>query len=288
MLEMVEHQIRVAADPQVALIGQAERSGGTGRHRHGNFIKRVLAIDFRQSDLAFDRIGQFLETFLPHVGTHQQLQDFRITPEATAIGMIGRQKNLPRILDQQQQFESASPLDGVDQIAGSVRVRDNPASGLVFHVEIAPFPSGQLVQQMLPGPVSGNRDSVPEQNGAGVRRNVGMSVEVVGQLDRLRTHRIPAVPAVGVVLRVGNMSALSFQVLQGLHRRRDVSGGAQVIAVQVHRMRQPQVIANSGQLRDDAAGRQLAVAFDGRRQLFGVLAPLPGGDTARINRFNSV
>ena len=48
----VNHDIRVTTDAQVALLRKAKSSRGTGRHRNRDFVQRVLAIDFRQRDLA--------------------------------------------------------------------------------------------------------------------------------------------------------------------------------------------------------------------------------------------
>ena len=79
---------------------------------------------------------------------------------------------------------------------------------------------------------------------------------------RLRPHRAPVVAAVGVELQVRHVGPMAFQHLHRLERGRDVAGRAEVVAVQVQRMRQPQVVDDLRQAGDDLRRRQLAVAFD--------------------------
>ena len=77
-------------------------------------------------------------------------------------------------------------------------------------------------------------------------------------------------------------------MLQRVERRGNVSRRTEIVAVQMHRVRQAELVANPSQLRHDRAGRQSAVAFDRRRQLLGVLAPLPRRHAARIDRLDAV
>ncbi len=82
--------------------------------------------------------------------------------------MIGRQEDAPRIVDQQQQFQADRPLHRIDEVAPFIGVRDDAAAGLVFDVEVAPLTAGELIEQMLPGSVGGDRDGVAEEDRAGV------------------------------------------------------------------------------------------------------------------------
>ena len=82
--------------------------------------------------------------------------------------MIGRQEYTPGIINQQEQLESGRPLNGVHQIAFLVDIRNNPAPGLVLDVEIPPLVSAELIKQMLPRTVGGDRDRVAKQHRAGV------------------------------------------------------------------------------------------------------------------------
>ena len=204
-----------------------------------------------------DNRAEFLHAFLAEIGTHQQLDDLRIPPEAGAVGMVGRQEDPPRIIDQQQQFQTDRPLHGVDQIAGAIRIRHDAAAGFVLDIQIAPFAAGELVEQVLPRTVGGDRDRVAKQHGTGVGRHVRMRVEVLGDFGRRRAHRVPVVAAVGVVLRMGDVGPTAFQMLHRLERGADVARCAKIVAVQMHRMRQAEFIADLRELRDDRAGREL-------------------------------
>ena len=78
----------------------------------------------REND-AVARLGrQLRDLLLAELDVHQQAHDLRIAPEAAAVGMIGRQKHLPRVLDEQQQLQPDGPLHGVDQIAIACRRRE--------------------------------------------------------------------------------------------------------------------------------------------------------------------
>ena len=58
--------------------------------------------------------------------------------------MIGRQKDSPRIVDQQQQFQPDRPLHGIDQVLLLVRVGHDAAAGFVLDVEVAPLAAREL------------------------------------------------------------------------------------------------------------------------------------------------
>src|SRR5262249_56615960 len=98
---------------------------------------------------------------------------------------------------------------------------------------------------------------VAEGDGAGVGGGVGGGVEVVGGGPRPRGRGGPAVPAVGVVLEVGQVGAVALQHLHRLERRGVVARRPQVVAVQVQWVGQPQVVDDAGQRRDDQGGRDL-------------------------------
>ena len=123
-----------------------------------------------------------------------------------------------------------------------VGVRDDAAAGFVLDVEVAPLAAGQLVEQVLPRAVGGDRDRVAEQHGAGVGGEVRVGVEVLGDLARLRAHRVPVVAAVGVVLQVGHVRPVAFQIFIVSSVVEIVARRAEVVAVQVHRVRQAQFV----------------------------------------------
>ena len=87
---------------------------------------------------------------------------------------------------------------------------------------------------------------------------------------------------------MGQMGAVALQDLHRLQRRLEVAGRAQVVAVQVQRVRQAQVVHDAGQGRDDLRRRHLAVAGNRLEQALGVLAPLPRRDAAGVDGLHSV
>ena len=93
-----------------------------------------------------------------------------------------------------------NPMILSDKVAGMIGVRNDPASGFVFNIQIAPFAARQFVKQVLPRTVGGDSYCVAKQNGSGVGCNFGMSIEVLGKHCGLRTHRVPVVATVGMVL----------------------------------------------------------------------------------------
>ena len=75
-----------------------------------------------------------------------------------------------------------------------------------------------------------------------------MRVDVVGQRHDLAVERVlvPVAAAVAVELDVRDVAAVAFEGLHRFERRRPVAGHAQVVAVDVDRMRQPQFVGRLG------------------------------------------
>ena len=109
------------------------------------------------------------------------MDDLRITPETCTVGMIRRQEDAPRVVDQQQQLQSHRPLHCVHHVASPVRVRHDTATGLVLNVQVAPLPAGKLIEKVLPRTIGGDRHGVAEQDRPGIRGEIGMSIEILGQ-----------------------------------------------------------------------------------------------------------
>ena len=74
---------------------------------------------------------------------------------------------------------------------------------------------------------------------------------------RFGAHRAPVVAAVGVELQVRQVRAVPFQDLHGFERGRDVARDAEVVAVEVERMRQPQLVDDPREAGDDLRRRHL-------------------------------
>ena len=178
LLSLIDGHVRVGADAEVPLLRQPQGPRRARRGDDGDFGQRVLAVQLREDD-ALQRLGrQLLELLAAEIRVHQQLDDFRVTPEGGAVGVVGGEVDAPGIVDEQQQLQPHGPLHGVDQVLLLVDVGDDAAAGLVLHVEVAPLAAGQLVEQVLPGAVGGDGHGVAEQHGAGVGREVRVGVEI--------------------------------------------------------------------------------------------------------------
>ena len=147
---------------------------------------------------------------------------------------------------------------------------------------------GQLIQEMLPGTVGGDRHRVAEQHGASIGGEVRLPVKGFGQPRRLGAHCAPVIAAIGVELQMREMGPPALEHIHGFQRRRHVPGHAQVVAVQVKRMRQLQLVNHRRQAADDVRRRDTLVAFHRLEQGAGVLSPLPRGDAAGIDRLHAV
>ena len=73
-----------------------------------------------------------------------------------------------------------------------VDVGDDAAAGLVLDVQVAPLAPGELVEQVLPRAVGGDRDGVAEEDRAGVGRQVRVRVEGLGDRRPPRSASCPS------------------------------------------------------------------------------------------------
>ena len=94
--------------------------------------------------------------------------------------------------------------------------------------------------------------------------------------------------AIGMELKVRQMSAVPLQHVHGLDRRRHVPRHPQIVLMQVHRVWQAKLVDDACELHDDLGGGDALVAFYRLMQLVGVLPPLPRGDPSRIDRFDAI
>ena len=95
--------------------------------------------------------------------------------------------------------------------------------------------------------------------------------------------------AIAVELDVGHVPAMALQDLHGLERRRPVAGKAEVVGVDVHRMRQLQLVDRLGDRLDDLSRRHAEVV-DGRIDGVDVAGrmALPDLDAAGIDELGGI
>ena len=80
------------------------------------------------------------------------------------------------------------PLDRVHELMVAVDVGHDATAGFVLDVEIAPLAPGELVQEVLPRTVGGDRHRVAKQDRADVAGQVLVRHERLGHL--LRSDRM--------------------------------------------------------------------------------------------------
>ncbi len=99
--------------------------------------------------------------------------------------------------------------------------------------------------------VAGHARRLAEQHLADVDGDVRVRVDVVGQRRDLAVERVlvALAAAVAVELDVRDVAAVAFEGLHRFERRRPVAGHAEVVAVDVDRVRQAQL---GGRLGDAA------------------------------------
>ena len=118
-----------------------------------------------------------------------------------------------------------------------------------------------------------------------------MLVDIVGQGRRFRVERglVAFAPAVAVELDVGDVPAMPLEGFHRFQRRLPVAGQAQVVAVDVDRMRQFQCVHRRRRFADDLPRRDTEV-IDGFVHRVHVAAgvALPNLDAARIDQLDGV
>ena len=169
--------------------------------------------------------------------------------------MIGREHHAPRIGRQQEQLEPDHPLQGRHGALFLVGVGHDAAAGLELDVHVHPAPPAALVQQVLHRPVGGEGRGRPEHHLADVAADLGMRVDVLDQRARAGAARAVGRRVVGVELQVSEMGATSVHRAHAGERGGDVSGHAEVVAVDVGRVRQRQAVGRLDQRFEDGARR---------------------------------
>ena len=88
-----------------------------------------------------------------------------------------------------------------------------------------------------------------------------MGVDIVGQRSDLRRECvfIAGSAAVAMELDVGQVAAVTLEQLHGLERGRPVAGEAEVVGVNMHRVRQLQLVDRLGDRLDDLTRRHSEV-----------------------------
>ena len=284
---VVDRDVGVGAHAEVALVAQPEQPRRPGARDDRDLLQRVLAIEVVEQDGALHRPAVHAPDLLvAEVAVHQQADQARVAEERTAVGVIGRQHEPPRVAAEQEQLEADPPLQRVHVVALAVGERHDPAAGLGLGVGVDPAAVGDLGQDRRDRSVSGHRRRRPEHHLADVGADLRVRAEVLGELRRPRTRSPAGLSAVGVELEVGEVGAAAVERAQRVERRAVVTGHAEVVAVDVHRVRQPELV-DRGRDRLDHAPRRDAGALVVERGDVGVVA-LEHLDAAGIDELDAI
>ena len=187
-----------------------------------------------------------------------------IRQERAAVGVVGAHHDPPGIVDHQVPFQPDRPLPGVDQARVLVFDRHDAATGLHSVSLLIPFRLVDLAQVIADRAVAGHAGGLAEDDLADVDRQVGVRIDILGQRRDPRRKRlfVAVAAAIAVELDVGQMPAMALQELHRLERGRPVAGQAEVVGVDVHRVRQPQLVDGLGDRLDDLPRRHSEVIDD--------------------------
>ena len=118
-----------------------------------------------------------------------------------------------------------------------------------------------------------------------------MIVDVLGEGRDLRAERVLVALSAGVAveLDVRQMAAMSLEQFHRLERGRPVARQAEVVAVDVDRVRQAELVDRPGDPADDLTGGHAEAIDDGVQILDVPLAPmLPDLDAARVHQLRCI
>ena len=137
------------------------------------------------------------------------------------------------------------------------------------------------------GTIGRQRRRGAKQDLPDVASNVGMSVDVLGDLARARAPATFGIDTVAVKLQVGEMRPVAVHRPHAVERRRYVARDAEIVAVNVRGMRQAQLIGGADQCFENRT-RGHAAGSDRRIELDGPASLLPQLDAAGIHHLDGI
>ncbi len=249
----IHRHVRDRARAEMSAVLQSEKLCGRGPRHHGDLDERIFARD-RGERRDLQRLRrQLRHPFGAQIAVHQQRKNFRIGRERRAIGMIGGEEHACRIRDEQKQFEAHGPLNCVVKISGPIVVRHDSAA-VRIGLENHPFSWACLGAGIeLAQHIGRDRHRLSEHDLADV------DGQVLGSIDRLRDLRgggrksARSLAPVAIELQVGQMQRQAFGRLDGGERGFDIPRQAEIVAMQVQRMRHADLVDRALQRLDDLA-----------------------------------
>ena len=282
----VDGDVGRGAGGQMPAVGKAE-DAGRGRTGHDRDLgQRVFAGDGAQRGVG-RRVGvDFRQLRQPVIAVHQQPDQLRIEAEGGAVGMVGGQEHPPGIVQQQEQLQPDRPLQRVDIGIVAVAERHHAAAGVAFDVHRQPFAwVGQRSGATLRHGVGRCGHRLPEHHLPDVDRQGRRPVHRLRQRRGAGGEFAVAHIVVAVELDVCHVHRQPRRRLDGVQRRGDVAGDAQVAAMDMQRMGQPQLVHRAGQNGQNGA-RSDAVIGAGLVEVEGAGVELEGVDATGIHHLD--
>ena len=293
-LRRVDGDVRVRPDAEVPLVLQAQHPRRPGAGDDGDFRQRVLAVEVGQGAALREFRRQPLQHLAAVVPAHQQGDNLGVGDERSAVGVVGAHRHSPRVAHQQVPFEADGPLQGVDEGLFAVRDRHDAAPALALGLAVEPLAAGHLVQEVPQRAVAGHRSRLAEHHLADIDGQVGVGVDVLGQRRHFGAHRGLVVrgAAVAVELDVREVRPRPLDGPHGLQRRRPVARHPELIAMNVHPVRQLHFVRAQGDFADDLPRRDVEAwhhVVEPGHAGFGQVRPLlPDLDAAGVDDLQRV
>ena len=263
---LVDRDVGIGSGAEVPLVLETEDPGRGGAGDDGDFVERVLAGEVAQAALLADCSRDTVEHVLPEPAVHQQGDDLRIGEERAAVGMIGAHRHPPGVVAQAGTTPGRSPIAGHGRaICRGYLIGTMPQPASISVSDAEPLAMKDLMQVVAERAVAGHGGRFAEHHLADVDREVRVPVDIVGQSGtRLVKRRlVVGAAAVAVKLNVRDVAAVPFQGLHRVERGRPVAGHAEVVAVDMHRVRQGAVRRRRGRSLADDLPRGDVEVLDG-------------------------
>ncbi|GBD36199.1 hypothetical protein HRbin36_01320 [bacterium HR36] len=205
--------------------------------------------------------------------------------------MIRAQADTPGVFDEQEPFQSDDPLPSVDNAFFAVSNRHNAATSFHFGVGVKPFAPRNAVEVITQRPIACHGSGFAKQHLADINREIRMGIDVFGQSGCFgaKGTLVAGIAPVTVKLNMSQMSTTPLQGLHGFQSGGPVTGQAEIVAVDVHAMRQAQIHRHLGEVLDNLA-RGDGESRDRIVQIGGVAAGLllPDFDAAGVHEFDGI
>ena len=190
---------------------------------------------------------QSIEDRHSEIVIHQQSNQVGIARKGTSIGMVGGQKNPRWILDSQEQFQADRPLESMDKLAFFVSKREQATACLAFEVLKNHLARTRELSicELMHG-VSRKGDRLTEKDLTDIDGDMVGPIHPIGEFRCFGTESMGTIASVAVVLGMGQVDPSSLDCIEGREGRGDVSGCAQVAAVDVQWVGQPEFLCRCG------------------------------------------